>query len=317
MFSLGFLNPLSWNAAIRKNKRSAWKDIHSSMGFYLSFLLLFFAITGMAWTGIWGQQLVQPFNSFPAEKRASYWQSSQPGSNDQANSYASLNSDELNEVPWNLELAQMPESEISDKTQTLTLDQVMAKALGLGLARPEADALVASIYADDFRIHLPRGEKGVFTIMAVTSSGDISNPFGDRTVHLDQYSGKVLADIGWDDYNLGAKSMAAGIALHKGRVDWWNLILAAAVCVLLIVLSVSGFILWWVRRNAVSAEHRTLAAPPKQKLEQLHSNGKVLIVLMLIIGLLFPVTGVAMLLFVFIEFAWNLVERKRSQQAIN
>jgi len=67
----------------------------------------------------------------------------------------------------------------------------------------------------------------------------------------------------------------------------------------------------------VPAEQRALQAPPKQKLEQLHGNGKVLIVLMLIIGLLFPVTGVAMMLFVFTEFAWNLVERKRRQRAIN
>jgi uncharacterized iron-regulated membrane protein len=74
----------------------------------------------MAWTGILGQQIVQPYSSFPTEKRASNWRSA---------------------------------------------------------------------------------------------------------LHIDQYSAQVLADIGWDDYSLGAKTMALGIPLHQGTMGWWNLVL--------------------------------------------------------------------------------------------
>ena len=109
LFIPGFLQRSGWSRALGQGKRAGWKSIHSSVGFYLSLFLLFFLLTGMAWTGIWGQKLVQPWNSFPVEKRAGSW-SSAPGleREDEAQIHADLNTDTLNEVPWNLELSPVP-----------------------------------------------------------------------------------------------------------------------------------------------------------------------------------------------------------------
>ena len=68
-----------------------------------------------------------------------------------------------------------------------------------------------------FRVTLPEGETGVYTVAAATISGDIKNPLDDRTLHIDRYSGKVLGDVGFAEYTLMAKGMAAGIALHVGE----------------------------------------------------------------------------------------------------
>ena len=57
-------------------------------------------------------------------------------------------------------------------------------------------------------------------VVARSMSYDMISPTADRTVHIDQYSGKILADIHFDDYNWFGKFMAASIALHMGTLGW-------------------------------------------------------------------------------------------------
>ena len=177
-----------------------------------------------------------------------------------------------------------------------TLDDIIEIARGIGLQQGSG----SGAYNERFRISLPKDSKGVFSIMAVTMSGDITNPTGDRTVHIDQYSGETLADIGWEDYNLAAKAMAAGIAFHKGNAGWWNLILAALVCVLIVLLSLTGAILWWKRRTPSTG--LTLNYPPKQYGFSHTISSRAIISLIVVTGLLFPLTGGAMLAFLAIEW---------------
>ncbi len=296
-----FIRPSTWRKAVSEGKRGVWKDIHSSIGFYLSIFLLFFLITGMSWTGIWGAKLVQPYNSFPAEESAGFWQSSAEET-PAVKTHADLNTETLNEVPWNLELTPMPVSELSGNGgRSITLDQVFSTAHGLGFKQTQEGA-----FSQSFRIALPRDELGVYSIMSVTMYGDINNPLGDRTVHLDQYSGDVLVDVGWKDYNLAAKAMAAGVALHKGDAGWWNLVLAILVCVGVILLSITGTILWWKRRTATT--DTILNPPPKQPLSARSGGEKVVVILTLATGVLFPLSGAAMLLFFAVDWLLGLNE---------
>ncbi|CAM3501326.1 PepSY-associated TM helix domain-containing protein [Parendozoicomonas haliclonae] len=275
MLMPSFLNPVLW----RDRKRSSWKSVHGSAGFYLSFFLWFFLLTGMAWTGIWGAKLIQPWSSFPDEQSAAVWQS-EPD----AITHAQLNTDNLQEVPWGLEVSAVPESDNDQNLLPLTLDQAFRRAGELGFNVEDKGA-----FSQSFRIAFPKGETGVYSLMSVTMSRDNTNPFGDRTVHLDQYSGAVLADIGFEDYNAVAKAMAAGIAWHMGSAGWWNVILAAAICLGFIALSVTGAVLWWKRRNATSG--MLPAAPPQPSDVTVPMSGKALIVLVVLTGVIFPVSG--------------------------
>ncbi len=302
-----FIWPSIWRKASSGGKRLVWKDIHASAGFYFSAFLLFFLLTGMSWTGIWGAKIVQPYNSFPAEKSASSWQSD----SEQApavKTHADLSTEGLKEVPWNLELTPVPVSKVMDSnTHSMTLDEVFAKAIDLGFKRTQEGA-----FSQSFRIALPRDDLGVYSIMAVTMNGDINNPLGDRTVHLDQYSGKVLADIGWKDYNAVAKAMAAGVAFHKGGAGWWNLIFSALVCVGILLLAVTGVVLWWKRRSAKTES--LLNPPPKRPLSARSGGEKGVVILTLVTGILFPLSGVAMLLFLIVDgFLSNRVSRNEQE----
>ena len=103
-------------------------------------------------------------------------------------------------------------------------------------------------FTNQFRINLPKDEGGVYSISADSMDGDTENPWSDRTIHVDQYTGKILAEIKFADYSLGAKSMAVGTALHQGDLGLWNTILNTVFCLAIIFLTVSGVVMWWLRR---------------------------------------------------------------------
>ena len=69
-------------------------------------------------------------------------------------------------------------------------------------------------------------------------SYDMVSPTADRTVHIDQYSGKILADIRFDDYNFFGKFMAASIALHMGTLGWWSVLANVLFCLAVIFICV-------------------------------------------------------------------------------
>jgi uncharacterized iron-regulated membrane protein len=48
--------------------RSLWVTLHETTGAWMSVILLFFTITGLAWSGIWGSKFTQAWSTFPAEK---------------------------------------------------------------------------------------------------------------------------------------------------------------------------------------------------------------------------------------------------------
>ena len=60
----------------------------------------------------------------------------------------------------------------------------------------------------------PTGEHGVYTIAVFAD-----DPRNDATLHIDQYSGKVLADVRWRDYGPVAKTVETGVMLH-GQDVW-------------------------------------------------------------------------------------------------
>jgi uncharacterized iron-regulated membrane protein len=291
-----------------KEQRAYWKALHGSIGVYSLVFIVFFSLTGMAWTGIWGQKIIQPFSSFPAEKRASFWYSESV----KLLTHGDLNDGQLNELPWGLEQVPLPISELPS-TESLpepnfteqqsvlmpvSLDVITQQGLDLGFSLDDQSR---------FRIALPLKDDGVYTLMSIASSRDVLDPKNDRTLHINQYSAQVLVDIGWDDYSLGAKAMALGIPLHQGTMGWWNVALAVIGCLFIILLSVSGIVMWWLRKpaSATSGFSSKIAAPISDtSVNQaiISRSEKVFILLCCFVGFICPVTGVVVLLFSLFEW---------------
>lgn len=232
--------------------RSLWRNLHAALGTWVSLVLLTFCLSGIAWAGIWGGKVVQAWSQFPAGK----WGIEPVPQSDAATYGQLLNDGKTKEVPWVLELTPMPQSGTTlgkdgiSPDEPITLETVDRYAREIG-------------FKGRYQVNFPKGETGVWTLSQDSMSYDAVSPFIDRTVHLDQYSGKQLADIRYDDYNWFGKFMAVSIALHMGTLGWWSVAANVVFCLSVIFICISGFVMWWKRRptGAVGLE------PPARQLK--------------------------------------------------
>jgi uncharacterized iron-regulated membrane protein len=222
-----------WPGA-RRRGLAWWRSLHGSLGLCTGAVLLVFLLSGLTWTGVTGGKWLQAWGSFPAGTWDAVPLSSEP--------HAALNTAGLQEVPWGLAQTPLPASGSPQGADGLAagtpvdLDSVAAFAKRIG-------------FHGQHQIAPPRDARGVYTVSANTMSGDLGQPTGDRTVHVDRYSGRVLADIRFADYGAMAKTMAVAIALHQGDMGLWNALLNLAACVAVVLLCVAGVVMWWLRRK--------------------------------------------------------------------
>ena len=274
-------NGAGWRQALtprREGGRGFWKALHGAVGLWISLILVVFLVSGLSWAGIWGGKFVQAWNTFPAEK----WEAPLSDA-----THASLNHGAAREVPWTLEQAPLPASGSLAGTAAIagpvTIDSVAAFADSLGFDRR-------------YQLNLPDGETGVWTISHDSMSNDGPDPSADRTIHIDRYTGNVLADVRYADYSAYAKAMAWGIAFHEGDLGAWNLALNTAFCLALILVSVSGLVMWLKRRPAGAR----LGAPPRPA-EIPYAKGALLVTLAL--ALAFPMLGLTLLAVILLDLA--------------
>ncbi|WP_308475159.1 PepSY-associated TM helix domain-containing protein, partial [Neisseria gonorrhoeae] len=208
--------------------RSWWRNLHGAFGTWVSLILLLFCLSGIAWAGIWGGKFVQAWSQFPAGK----W-GVEPNPVSVVPTHGEvLNDGKVKEVPWILELTPMPVSGTTvgengiNPSEPMTLETVDRFAREIG-------------FKGRYQLNLPKGEDGVWTLSQDSMSYDMISPFADRTVHIDQYSGKILADIRFDDYNPFGKFMAASIALHMGTLGWWSVLANVVFCLAVIFIGIS------------------------------------------------------------------------------
>lgn len=249
--------------------RAWWKSLHQVIGTWTSVILAFFLITGLAWAGLWGNH-VQAWSTFPAEKWDNVPLSDQ--------THLSLNRDGEKEVPWGLEQTPLPLSGSAAGVAVLpegtVLDLTAMAELGRKLG-----------IEGRFRVTPPKDAAGVWTLGQNSMSYDGASPLLDRTVHVDQYTGMVLADVRYAEYSAPAKAMAVGIALHEGQLGWWNFALNAAFCAVVVTACFTGIVMWWKRRPARAAR---LGAPQKPDQTPLTTG---MIVIAVVMCLVFPVLG--------------------------
>ncbi len=237
---------------------------------------------------------MQPWSSFPVQK----WDDVPLSTL----THQDLNHGSEEEMPWNLEQTPLPASHDHSKMmdsehhtvmENIGIDAMVSKARELGFTH--------------YKLNFPRSETGVFTLSANTMSGDIIDPTQDRTSHFDQYSGALLADVTWEDYNLVAKAMAAGIALHQGDISVFNKVANALLCLGFVVIAVTGGIMWWLRRPVGQGK---LGVPAK-----FASDGvwKTALVTLVVIGVLFPLAGASIVVALLLDWLlFNRVERLKT-----
>jgi len=258
--------------SVARGGRAMWRSLHCVLGFWLSLFLVFFLISGLSWAGVWGEKMVQAWSQFPTEK----WDNV-PLSD---SIHASMNHGPK-EVPWALELTPMPASGSQAGEAVMAADTAITV--------DTMDVLARQIGFDGrYQMNVPAGDTGVYTFSRDSMNTDSSDPMSDRTVHVDRYTGNILADVRFEDYSWAGKAMAVGVALHMGTMGLWSVLANTLVCLSVLFLCISGVVMWWKRR----ASGLRLSAPPLPR-DMPIWQGATLVALA--VSMAFPMAGLTLL----------------------
>ncbi|MBJ9974750.1 PepSY domain-containing protein [Pseudomonas sp. S75] len=271
--------------------RLLWRDLHAVVGFWGSALLLFMLLSGMTWTGLWGKQYAALWNRFPA----AMW-TEVPVSDQQA---GALNTAHRQTVPWALENTPMPVSGAHAEHMGHGQAHSAPAAPQVSLQQVQ-DLADARGVAPGYSITAPTTAQGVFTVSVFAD-----DPRHDATLHVDQYTGKVLADVRWQDYGTAARATELGVMLHEGRMYGpVHQALILLVCLMILLGALSGLVMWWKRRPQGG-----LGVP---RLRHDLPRWKTAVGVMLVLGVAFPLVGVSMVVMWLIDG----VVLRRSRRAL-
>jgi uncharacterized iron-regulated membrane protein len=133
-----------------------------------------------------------------------------------------------------------------------------------------------------YSITFPTTATGVFTIAVFAD-----DPRNDATLHVDQYTGDVLADVRWEHYGNVARATEMGVMLHEGKMfGVFNQIIVLLICLMILLSAVSGVVIWWKRRP-----QGKLGVPP---LRHDLPKWKTAMVIMFGLAVAFPLVGASL-----------------------
>ena len=116
---------------------------------------------------------------------------------------------------------------------------------------------------------------------------------------IDQYTGELLKRHEFGDNPALARTVSWGISFHQGELyGWANILQNTLAALLAVVLSVSGFVAWWMRKPAGSLG---VPAAPEAAL------GTGMIVLVIGLAIVFPLMGASLILALVLD--WLLFRR--------
>jgi uncharacterized iron-regulated membrane protein len=271
--------------------RTWWRDLHAVTGAFGGIVILFLALTGMPWSVVWGANVNAWLTPHGLGVPVGMWVGVPK---------SALPASALGTLPWAQQHDAVPasidphalhhgmpmEMEMTMPAPGLGVDAIAARVASLGIS-------------GGYRLALPRDARGVYSMIQLPGPVE-----GQRVVHFDQYSGRVLLDIGGGKIGAVGRVTEWGVAVHQGlQYGWPNLLVMLAGCLALICLCVSGMIVWWKRRP-----RGKLAAPPRRDGDRL---AKGVLVIAVVLGCVFPLLGASMVAVLLLD---ALVSRLKFQE---
>ncbi|TCP61003.1 PepSY-associated TM helix domain-containing protein [Baia soyae] len=256
--------------------RQGWRDWHSVTGFWLSSFIVLLVFTGLPWSGVWGETINKIATSTQTGYPKGLWDGAPQ---------STIPTKDVAEVSWAAENMPVPNSNQRNGYSALSVEQVIKIA---------NEKKVHSGYVVNF----PQGEKGVYTVSVSPPS-----PEDQATLHIDQYNGKVLADLRFTDYGIMAKAISIGIALHEGRYfGIGNQLIGLITCLGLVGITIAGMVMWWKRRP--KGKFGAPSRVPNQKML------KSIAVIVVLLGIFLPLAGISILFVLLLD--WLVIKRVRA-----
>jgi uncharacterized iron-regulated membrane protein len=184
-----------------------------------------------------------------------------------------------------------PDSTIIEGKAPLSVDDIIA------VARHEQSE--KELYID-----FPHADENSYSVFG----GTTNNLSTYSNIYIDQYSGDVIDHIR-KDLSVLAKAGLLAYPIHIGSIYGMpTKILALLVCLLIVAMSVTGAVMWWVRRPPSKT-----GFPQKPQLKP----AKWLILIICLLGLLMPTAGASLLAIIVGDFFINRWRIRKSLSRAN
>jgi len=258
---------------LRAGSRIFWRDLHSVTGVWISALALFLLLSGLPWAKSWGNYLKAVRRLTGTAVAQQDWTT---GSDRAA---AKASGGDGGEHGGHRGGSGGRRGDNTPVPKDLTaVDRIAATVRPLELAAP---VMIAP----------PQRGSPHWTAKSMT-------PNRPQRVSLvvDEATGAIVSREDFQDRHLIDRIVGTGIAAHEGQLFGWpNQLLGLVTACGLVLLCVSGAILWWRRRD------QGVLGAPKVILSPRVSVG--LIALVVILGLYLPMFGASLLVVLVAEKA--------------
>jgi uncharacterized iron-regulated membrane protein len=259
-----------------------WRDFHAVTASWFSLFIVIQVFSGLMWTDVWGSMVKDMVQSTGTGS---------PVGDQPWGKYAfpksTVPTKEVADVPWAAENLPVPKSDPNGVT-SIPVENVVQIA-------KEKDV------HPGYQIAFPQDKTGVYTVYLDPAEvyPNRPNPQTQQTLHIDQYSGEVLADLGWKDYGVMGKLISLGIAFHQGEFGLMNQMFNLVLVLAMIIIPVSGLKMWWNRKP-----EGKMGAPALPKDFKMLKGVAVIVN---VLGLFFPLVGVSLLLVWLLD--WLVIKR--------
>ncbi|MDQ8028692.1 MAG: PepSY domain-containing protein, partial [Brevundimonas sp.] len=268
-------------------RRPFWRDLHALTGIYVGGVVLFLAVTGMPWSAVWGEQVMGVVKTSglgrPPAPVAGAWQTAEHADHPQG-------------AGWTMEGVVLPAAAHAHAhaPNPAGLSQVIALSDSARLPRPYA-------------VSIPKAAATTWTVTAQAVRVQDT-----RALYIDPAHGKVVADIGYGQFGVGAKAIEWGIYTHQGtqfgQINRWVML---AGCIGVWLLAISGLMMWWKRRPPKLSK-ALIGAPPAPDGLKLRFA---VLAIVLPLCLLYPLTGASLVVALVGERLIRAVFRSRPATA--
>ena len=255
--------------------RTFFKDLHAVTGFWLSLLALFFLISALPWTKVWGgsfkylrsfgaaREVRQDWTTGPASarmQRQEMFNKAQPSENEADDEHAAHRAHHHSDAV-----------DGKDSLYPTGFDKISVRVLPLSLPEPVL-------------ISPPSPTSPNWIVRS-----DTQNRPQRVSLEFDSKSFRLVKQAGFADRPLVDRVIGVGIAAHEGQLFGWpNQLLGLITAAGYLTLVVSSMLMWWRRRP-----EGALGAPPEVLPRRRLASA--LIGLIATLGVLLPTLGLSLL----------------------
>lgn len=275
---------------LKLGARAAWRDIHAVTGFWVSGLALVLLVSGLPWADVWGSAFKAVRAEMGWQKGAQDWTIGGKAPVD--DEHAEHNHAAMMQGGKSGSHAMAGHAMTAHKGHGpagVFLTEVVARAKGERLSFPV--------------IVTPPGAPGQFgkkAIPAWTVRSDAQNRPLRVTITYDARTGRETSRETFADKHPIDRVVGYGVAWHEGQLfGLANQLIGVLTALMLVAMSVTGFILWRRRKPAV-----TLGAP---KLVREGRAGKGIWIALILLAAFLPLLALSLVTIALLE--WLVLRR--------